>query len=128
MGRVLRLRDAMSELPAELAPLAHLDLARSDAGRYFTDLLDDANELVRVGAWCAAVERQAIRPERYARLIELSALYGAVRSRAFRYFEDAFEHELAAKIAATGGDRDAETAAMLAELDDNAEAAEAAAR
>lgn len=120
----------MSDLPAELAPLAYLDLARGDAGRYFTGLLDDANEIVRVGAWCAAVERQTIQPAQYPQLIELSGRYGAVRSRAFRYFENAFEHTLAAEVAGAGdsGDAEAETAAMLAELDDDAEAAEAAAR
>lgn len=120
----------MSGLPAELGPLTHLDRARSDAGQYFTVLLDDPDEVVRVGAWCAAIEREIVPPERFSQILELASSYGSVRSRAFRYFEGGFEHTLAKEVAATrsSAEGEAETAAMEAELADNAAAAESAAR
>jgi hypothetical protein len=120
----------MSALPSELAPLAHLDQARGDAGRYYAALFEHADVLVQVGAWCAALERDAIVPALYARLVELSGRYGAVRSRAFRFLEKQFEHGLARDVAVAGSRHtaNAETEAMLAELADDADAAESAAR
>src|SRR3569833_1328165 len=119
----------MTELPPELAPLAHLDEARGEAKLYFTPLLENADALVRVGAWCEVIERDLVEPAQFSRLVSLSATSAAIRSRAFRYFEKQFEHRLAGLVyaSASPGADEVETSAMQAELINRADSAEAAA-
>lgn len=62
------------------------------------DLIDD--EIVRVGALRLRAERRLVRYEQWDSLVEMSR-YGAVRSVASYFFEEAFEFERAEKSAAT---------------------------
>jgi hypothetical protein len=114
----------MSALPAPLSELSRLATANQKAAGYFAPLLDSDDDVLRVGAWCILLERGEIAPHQYERAIEL-ARYGAIRPRAFRFFQSSWEHDYAARIAALPGapEIEAETRAMQAALDCDAEAA-----
>ena len=73
--------------------------ARQKAADYYAPLLDSDDELLKVGAWCALLDREEISVEQYPRVVELAS-HGAIHRRAFRFFQANWEHELAATVAA----------------------------
>src|SRR3569623_953999 len=89
----------MTILPPDLAGLSILASARRKASEYYAPLLDSDDELVKVGAWCALLDRDEVAVEQYPRVVELAS-HGAIQRRAFRFFESNWEHELAAAGAA----------------------------
>lgn len=107
----------MTALPPDLAPLSILTSARRKAAEYYAPLLDSDDEVLRVGAWCALLDREEVTVEQYPRVVEL-ATHGAIQRRAFRFFESNWEHELAAAVAAKVSTRpgSARALAMRAEL------------
>lgn len=88
----------MTVLPPDLARLSILASARQKAADYYAPLLDSDDELLKVGAWCALLDREEVSVEQYPRVIELSS-HGAIHRRAFRFFQANWEHELAATVA-----------------------------
>jgi hypothetical protein len=118
----------VSEGPDLRAPLGALDRARSSVANYYLPLIADTDETVRVGAWLTLLSTRSLPVELYATAVSY-AHYGAVKRHAFDFFEDAFAHEFSAQIAATvSPDRDAEDAAIQAELSGDLAAAAAAQR
>ncbi|HWV00406.1 MAG TPA: sulfotransferase [Devosia sp.] len=110
-------------LPPDLASLSMLASARQKASDYYAPLLDSDDEVLKVGAWCALLDREEITVEQYPRVIELAS-HGAIQRRAFRFFQANWEHQLAAQVAskvATSAGA-ARALAMRADLacDDNA--------
>jgi tetratricopeptide (TPR) repeat protein len=107
----------MTALPPELAPLSILASARSKAADYYGPLLDSDDEVLKVGAWCALLDREEISVEQYAQVLEL-ATHGAIQRRAFRFFESIWQHDFAAAVAdkVTEDDADVRMLAMRAEL------------
>jgi Sulfotransferase family len=89
----------MPILPVALTELSILSRAREKAADYYAPLLDRDDAIVKIGAWCALLDRENVSPGQYDRVVELASL-GAIQSRAFRFFEANWEHELAAKVAA----------------------------
>ena len=76
-----------------------LSSARRKAAEYYAPLLDSDDQVLKIGAWCALLDREEVSVEQYPRVIEL-ATYGAIQSRAFRFFQSNWEHDLAAEVAA----------------------------
>lgn len=115
----------MTDLPPDLAELSILASARRRAAEYYAPLLDSDDELLKVGAWCALLDREEVSVEQYPQIVGL-ATYGAIQRRAFRFFESIWEHELAAAVAAAAASdsASARSLAMQAELacDDRAAA------
>ncbi len=97
----------MVALPPELGPLDLLRRARSGPAEYYARLLDSDNELLKVGAWAALLDREDITPAQYPKVLEL-ARYGAIQARAFRFFEGNWEHGLAAQVAEIAATTEAE--------------------
>jgi len=73
--------------------------ARRKAADYYAPLLDSDDELLKIGAWCALLDREEVSVEQYPRVVELAS-HGAIQRRAFRFFQSNWEHELAATVAA----------------------------
>src|SRR3569833_4437914 len=89
----------MTALPPDLARLSMLASARQKAADYYAQLLDSDDDVLKVGAWCALLDREEISVEQYPRVLELAS-HGAIHRRAFRFFQANWEHELAATVAA----------------------------
>ena len=125
MGRIFRLPDqvkvdyspAMPALPESLAPLAILNTARRNAAEEYAPLLDSPNEVLRVGAWCALIERGQVDYSQYPQLLAMATNAG-IRRRAYAYFVQFYEYDFAAKVAAieTSSDDAAEQAVMQAAM------------
>jgi tetratricopeptide (TPR) repeat protein len=114
----------MTALPAPLSELSHLTTAGRNAAAYFGPLIKSDDEVLRVGSWCVLLDRGEIEPNQFGDIVRL-ARYGAIRVRAFRFFQGCWEHDLAAQVAATPAtsQTDADTRAMQAELDYDAQGA-----
>ena len=86
-----------SELLKPLSALANVHLG----GRaYFTDLRNSNDPYLVVAAWCSLVDGKLLSLSDWPQLIAQCGR-GAIRSRAFAYFQDLKEHSLAAKAAET---------------------------
>ncbi len=107
----------MRDLPADLRQLALLNTARAPAAEYYAPLLDSDDAVLKIGAWCALLEREAVGVAQYRRVIDL-ATYGAIQSRAFNFFQANWEHDFAAEVAGKVATSEASAAAlaMRAEL------------
>lgn len=95
------LQPEVSSLPDQLAPLAVLARVKDGAAPYFLSLRHDADPHIAVGAWCAllAARQLANRSDLWEELIAMCR-YGAVRSRAFEFFEHQVDdHDLARRVA-----------------------------
>jgi len=75
----------MTALPPDLARLSMLASARQKAADYYAPLLDSDDELLKIGAWCALLDREEVSVEQYPRVVELAS-HGAIQRRAFRFF------------------------------------------
>ncbi len=119
----------MTPLPEALAPLAILRTARSNAAQYYAPLLEAADEVARIGAWTAILDRNELSYAQYPVVLALCGNPG-IRRRAFRHFMTWWDYDWAAKAAAVGpaGEAEAEAAAMAAELAADPEARVAAQR
>jgi hypothetical protein len=108
----------MAPLPDSLAPLAILGTARLNAAGYFAPLLDSPNEIIRIGAWCALLDRDEVTYAQYPRVVALAA-HAGIRRRAYKHFMSFWEYARAAEVAAieTSSEEDAEQEVMRAELD-----------
>lgn len=107
----------MIPLPPDLAELSILASARRQAAEYYAPLLDSDDDVLKVGAWCALLDREEVTVEQYPRVVALAA-HGAIQRRAFRFFESNWEHDLAAAVAAkvATSPASARALAMRAEL------------
>ena len=101
-----------TNLPTELAGLDLLSRARSKAAEYYAPLLDSDDDVLKVGAWCALLDREEVTAAQYPRVVEL-ATHGAIQRRAFRFFEANWEHDLAAQVAAKVATRPGAARALL---------------
>ena len=63
----------MTGLPPDLAQLSMLASARRKAADYYAPLLDSDDELLKIGAWCALLDRDEVSVEQYPRVVELRA-------------------------------------------------------
>ena len=116
-------------LPSELAALTALDRAKASPAAYYEQLLDSPDPMLRMGAWCALLDREDVPVERIGELVALAASPG-IRTRAFRYLLKTFEYDLAEAVANVTPESDdaARMALMRAELDAAQEAYVAALR
>lgn len=114
----------MPHLPTELAALDLLRRSRSSPAEYYAPLLDSADELLKIGAWAALLDREDVSRTQYPAVLAL-ARFGAIQGRAFRFFEANWEHQLAAEVAELPATTEAEadTLARRAELACDDEAA-----
>jgi hypothetical protein len=80
-----------------VARLDRLTLARRSAHEYYSTLLEDDDEILKVGGWCALLERQELHFSQYQLLVPLSR-YAAIRSRAFVFLQSRWEHGVAADV------------------------------
>lgn len=106
--------------PDYLAGLKLIEAARRPAPDYFAPLTTSDSDVLRVGAWCALLDREMVSFDQYADVVA-HCTFGAVRSRAFRFFEANWDHGFAERAAATGaaGEAEADLLAMRAELECN---------
>ena len=117
----------MLSIPPDLAELSVLASAHLTAADYYAPFLDSDDDVLKIGAWCALLDREQVSIAQYPRVVEL-ATHGAIQRRAFRFFQSNWEHDLAAAVAAkvTTSPRSARTLTMRAELAfDDAAAVEA---
>ncbi len=100
-----------------LDQLSVLALAPHGLKSYYEALLRSADITSRVAAMSALLELNAVRDDQFELVVEL-AKYGAVRSRAFRFFTSAFEYRFAERVAKSpvGNVSQLLTERMLAEL------------
>ncbi|HVY52038.1 MAG TPA: sulfotransferase [Devosia sp.] len=111
-----------------LSPLAALSEVHKGGNAYYRALRNSTDPYVAVGAWCMLLEAKLVTLN-MEREVFAYCRYGAVRSRAFRWFESVYEHDLARQAATTpvASAAEVEQRAMLAEVEqDHAAAAEAA--
>lgn len=111
-----------------LSPLAALNDVQKGGTAYYRALRSSADPYISVGAWCALLDAKLVTLS-MERDVFAFCRYGAVRSRAFRWFESVYEHDLARRAAETPvpATADFEQQAMLAEVgQDPAAGAEAA--
>jgi hypothetical protein len=101
-----------------LAPLAALGTVQQGPAVYYRELRRSTDPYLVVAAWCALLDGKLVGIKDWPELIALCA-QGAVRRRAFAYFEELMEHRLAREAAERGPATigDAERGIMLAELD-----------
>jgi len=110
-----------------LWPLAKLSTLSRGAIIYFGDLSNNTDPYVALGGWCELLGIGAVPASRWDAMLALCR-HAAIRSRAFAYAENIFEHAMAAQILAAPGPSldDAEQAMMRAELAGELDAAAAA--
>jgi hypothetical protein len=91
-----------SELLGPVEALAHL---RKGPLPYYLNLIQNDDLVVAVGAWCALLDAKLLKDQSSTWEAALALChYGAVRRRAFSFFEnDMFEHALAARAARREG-------------------------
>ena len=82
------------------APLSQLGLARRGAAGYFSALLRSDDELIRFGAYCQLLGLGALPPERYDDILPLCQ-HGAIKSRAFVFFKNILDFDMAERVAGT---------------------------
>ena len=90
----------MGTLPDILAPLALLNSARKNAADYYAPLLDSVDPILKLGGWCALLDRGEVSYAQYPTVLAM-ADNPAIRDRAFRSFLKFFDYEPAAEVAAT---------------------------
>ncbi|OEO30106.1 hypothetical protein VW23_022950 [Devosia insulae DS-56] len=86
-----------------LAPIVGLADLNADSDEYYRTLARSDDTILAVGGVLGLMERDAFQQRDLSRLLDLSR-HGAVRRRAFRYFDHSHDHMLAAEIAALGPD------------------------
>ena len=93
----------VSPLPIKsdlLRPLAALNSVHQGGRAYYSDLRRSNDPFFAVAAWCALLEGQLLSTVEWPQVLTLCG-YGAIRSRAFRYFQELKEHRLALQVAET---------------------------
>jgi Sulfotransferase family len=111
----------MPTLPDSLVPLAILRTARQNAAQYFSPLLSSDNELLKVGAWTAVLERNELTYAQYPEVLALSTVNPGIRRRAFRHFMTWWDYDFARQVAGlpplseTALEADAMTAELAAD-------------
>jgi hypothetical protein len=111
-----------------LQPLAALAVVQKGGAAYYRELRTSADPYIAAGAWCATLDAGLMAAAAEPEILPYCR-YGAVRARAFRYFQSVYDHQKARQAAntAAASTTDVEQAGMLAELaQDHAEEAEAA--
>ena len=102
-------------------------MVQRGVGPYYRRLRENADPVLVAGAWSALLDQRLVVPADWDALLE-QCKSGAVRQRAFTYFQSILEHDLARRCAETTGASITalQTQAMLAELaNDHAATAEA---
>lgn len=108
----------MSGLPDALAPLAILLNSRQNAAQYYAPLIDSQNDILRVGAWSALLDRNEVTPALYPRVLALAATNPGIRRRAARHFMTWWDYDFAAQAIAARppSETETETSLLAAEL------------
>ena len=78
-----------------LRPLAALNRVQQGAASYYRELRRSSDPFLQVAAWCAILDGKLLGIPDWDDVVAMSR-HGAVRSRAFAYFEEMLEHDLAA--------------------------------
>ncbi len=98
------------------ASLANAQYFAMDRPGHYRALAQSTDSALQIGSWRFLIEMNAVRPEDYGRILELSR-HAAVRTPAYAYFSRHFERELADAVAAAGDDTipDLDKSFLLAE-------------
>jgi hypothetical protein len=83
-----------------LRPLSVLNSIQQGARAYYTDLRHSNDPILAVAAWCALIDLKLISYAEWPQMLAQCG-YGAIRSRAFGYFQELKEHTLARQAAET---------------------------
>jgi hypothetical protein len=83
-----------------LKPLHVLQNVQQGGRAYYNDLRRSSDPVLVVAAWCALLDGKLLSTIDWPQVLPLCG-YGAVRSRAFAYFQELKEHRLAQKVAET---------------------------
>jgi tetratricopeptide (TPR) repeat protein len=81
-----------------LRPLAALNAVQQGAASYYRELRRSSDPVLQVAAWCALLESKLLGVPDWDEVVAM-ARYGAVRTRAFAYFEEMMEHGYARRVA-----------------------------
>lgn len=82
-----------------LRPLATLAVVHKGGAAYYTELRRSADPIIAAGAWCTLLDAKLVPQALWDEVIAQCTV-GAIRRRAFDYFEEIYEHGLAAKALA----------------------------
>ena len=110
-----------------LRPLAVLSTVSQGGAAYYRELRGSADAFIAAGAWCAMLDEKLMSRRNWDEVLPLCH-HGAVRSRAFAFFQAKMEPDYARQAAETALEpaADAAQSLMLAQLDrDDAGAAAA---
>jgi hypothetical protein len=91
---------AALEQPDPVAAIPKLYPIRRGLAAYYESLLDDPDEILRVAAVAALLDLGTVAADRFPHVVAM-ARYAAIKDRAFKYFMDTFEYELAQDVANT---------------------------
>ncbi len=83
-----------------LKPLSVLNSVQQGARAYYTDLRRSSDPHLVVAAWCTLLDGRLLSTTDWPQLLAQCG-HGAVRSRAFAYFQELKEHDLALQVAQT---------------------------
>lgn len=83
-----------------LRPLKALPSMRLGLASYYRELSRSKDPILRVAAWRALIDLNAVIPSQYEQLIA-DCKFAGVRQKAFDFFESTFDHASAARAAAT---------------------------
>src|SRR3954462_10396320 len=112
---------------AALRPLAALSAVAHGGAAYYRELKNSADPFIAAGAWCAMLDEKLMTRRYWDEVLPFCG-HGAVRGRAFAYFQTRMEPDYARQAAETALTvaTDPAQALMLAQLDrDDAAAADA---
>lgn len=110
-----------------LRPLAVLSTVAQGGAPYYRELIHNTDPFIAAGAWCAMLNERLMSRRNWDEVLPFCR-YGAVRNRAFTYFQAKMEPDYARQAAEAGLETtvDHAQALMLAQLNrDDAAAAEA---
>jgi hypothetical protein len=109
-------------------PLSTLSVIQQGPAVYYRELRKSSDPILQTAAWVALLDGKLIGMGEWEALVAASR-FGAVRTRAFTYFQSVLEHDLARRVADMDGASltELQRQQMRAELDnDHANAAELA--
>lgn len=110
-----------------LRPLTALSAVAQGGAAYYRELKNSADPFIATGAWCAMLDEKLMSRRNWDEVLPFCP-YGAVRGRAYTYFQAKMEPDYARQAAETALETTADhpQALMLAQLNrDDAAAAEA---
>lgn len=104
---------------AELSQfLSAFSVIQQGGGAYYRALKNSSDPYLAVGAWCALLDGKLLPRAQWDEVLSYCK-YGAVRRKAFDFFQQAHDHDRARRAASTDADgrTDLEQIVMLSDLD-----------